>query len=122
MSETLDRSVLEDIKLRIRRCPYPLVSEAIMRINGEFVQTAEYNLCLEALLAGGYLTRQEKGFQINRRLLPRIEVKSVLDIPLVWSRPAERREVPEVPREVRPARAIPAAHVSEPPPNQWELF
>ena len=120
MSEGLDPAVLEDVKLRIRRCPYPLVSEAIMRINGEFVQGPEYNLCLEALLSGGYLTRQEKGFLINRRLLPRIEVKSRLDIPLVWSRPVERREVPEVRPAVR--RSIPAAPVSEPPPNQWELF
>jgi hypothetical protein len=109
-------AVLEDVKRRIRRCPFPIVSEAIMRINGEFIQSDDYKLCLNALLSGGFLEAREVGFLINRRLLPREEVVSVLDIPLVSAHPVARRETP-----APPAIAV-KVRVSEPPPPQWELF
>jgi hypothetical protein len=120
MSEVADPATLEDIKGRIRRSPYPYVNEAMMRINGRLIQTEEYRACLEALLAGGYLQPHERGFLINRRLLPRVEVKSVLDIPLVSSVPIVRREAPAP--VAPPARTVVVVRKSEPPPPQWELF
>ena len=111
-----EAEVLEDVKGRIRRCPYPVVSGAIMRINGRFIDGDEYRLCLEELLSGGFLQKAEKGFLINRRLLPQIVVESQWDLLLVSDKPFARRETPAPP-------AIPVrVRVSEPPPPQWELF
>ena len=106
-----DPETLEAIKRAIRRCPYAVVSDAIMHINGCWEFGERYDLCLSALMADGSIRPKAYGiFDINRKMLPLEEVKSALNIPLVSTTPIRREpKLAEVPK-------------AEPEPDQFSLF
>lgn len=92
---------LANVETAIRRCPYPNVSDAIMRINGGWLCGEEYELCLAVLLRQGKIEPSGFGsFLIDRRQLPQIEVHNPLaDALTINAKPIARRDpvpVPEV--------------------------
>lgn len=99
--------LLVEVERAIRRCPYPSVSDAVMRIQGGWICGRDYDLCLAALLRAECLEPSGFGvFRIDRQKLPQVEVENPLADAIALG--SQRSVVP--------------APVSDPPPIQWGLF
>jgi hypothetical protein len=113
-ASTLVPSVLdlEGAKQAIRNAPEGFITDAMLRVNNNWLSGARYDAVLTYLLREGFISPRAFGiFLIDRRKLPYEDSGYVLNVPKVEGRPSA------------PQSAVaPAKPSREPPPLQWGLF
>ena len=96
----------------IRNAPEGFITDAMLRINHNWLSGAPYDAVLAYLLRHEFIFPKAFGiFTIDRRKLPFEDSGYVMNVPKVTAGP---------PPAIAPQAA--AAPATEPPPTQWELF
>ncbi len=100
---------LDGAKQAIRNAPEGFITDAMLRINNNWLSGAPYDAVLAYLLRHEFIFPKAFGiFTIDRRKLPYEDSGYVLNVPKV--------------HQSQPAAPVSVAKPSEPPPTQWELF
>ena len=100
---------LDGAKQAIRNAPESFITDAMLRINNNWLSGAHYDAVLAYLLRHEFIFPKAFGiFTIDRRKLPYEDSGYVLNVPKV--------------HQAQPDAPVSVAKLSEPPPTQWELF
>lgn len=95
---------LDQVERAIQRFPYPVITDAVMQVNGGWICGLKYDLCLAWLLQNDCIEPSGfRAFRINRRKLPLVPVENAIADGLDAAR-------------------LPEMQSAEPITPQWRLF